>query len=204
MIQTRKDKAWRDEAGTMIPYNRLTRLELMRERELGKILKEAEVINGKLRSFKEHVRRACDEIVVAYMIDNDIESIGKGNVTLFNFDRSIKLELSINDRIEFDDLIIKACKHKFDEWLNANIDEKQAYVKEMVNEAFSTRSGRLDTKKVMSLMKYESKIKDAEFLEAIKLLKDSIRRPDSKAYYRVWNKDDQGEYKNVELNFSSI
>ena len=204
MIQTRKDKAWRDEAGTMIPYNRLTKYELMRERELGKIIKDAEVINKKLAEFKNHVRQACDDIVTIYMEESGVESIGKGNVTLFNFDRSVKVELSINDRIEFDDLTMKACKQKLDEFLNANVDEKQAFVKEMVNEAFSTSRGKLDAKKVMSLLKYENKIKDVLFLQALKLLKESIRRPDSKAYYRVWQKDDAGEYKNIELNFSSI
>ncbi len=204
MIQTRKDKAWRDEAGTMIPYNRITKLEVLRERELGRILREAEVINDKLTKFKDHVRQACDDIVNTYMQENGLESIGKGNVTLFNFDRSIKVELAISDRIEFDDLTMKACKQKFDEFLNANIDEKQAFVKDMVNEAFSTSRGKLDSKKVMSLLKYENKIKDVLFTQALKLLKESIRRPDSRAYYRVWHKDETGEYKNVDLNFSSI
>jgi len=204
MIQTRKQPNWVDEAGTQIPFNRLTKLEILQEAELAKIVKEANRINAGLIAFKKHVSEVCDKLIKEFMTSKKVESIGKGNVTLFNFDRSIKLSLDINDRIEFDDLTMKACKEKFDEFLNANIDEKQAFVKEMVNDAFSTSRGKLDSKKVMSLLKYETRIKDETFQSALVLLKESIRRPDSKSYYRVWVKDGEGSYQNIDLNFSSI
>jgi hypothetical protein len=204
MIQTKKDKAWFDESGNLIPYSRLTNLEITRERELGKIMKEAQAINKRLSEFKESIKQATSKMVADFVATKGLDNLGKGNVTLFNFARTIKVEVSISDRIEFDDLTMKACKEKFDTFLQENIDEKQAFIKEMVNDAFSTSRGRLDAKKVMSLLKYETKINDSIFHEALALLKESIRRPDSKTYYRVWVKDDQGEYQNVDLNFSSI
>ncbi len=204
MIQTRKNQNWVDESGTQIPFNRLTKLEIMQESELAKIVKEATGINSRLAAFKGHVSATCDKIVKEFMLSKKVDSIGKGNVTLFNFDRSIKLSLDVNDRIEFDDMTMKACKEKFDLFLGDNIDEKQAFVKELVNDAFSTSRGKLDAKKVMSLLKYETRIKDETFQAALVLLKESIRRPDSKSYYRVWVKDEEGSYKMIDLNFSSI
>lgn len=204
MIQTRKNANWVDESGTQIPFNRLTKLEIMQESELARIVKEANKINASLVSFKKQISQTCDKIIAEFMRSKNVESIGKGNVTLFNFDRSIKLSLDVNDRIEFDDLTMKACKEKFDEFLNANIDEKQEFVKQMVNDAFSTSRGKLDSKKVMSLLKYETRILDSTFQSALILLKESIRRPDSKSYYRVWVKDADGSYQNIDLNFSSI
>ncbi|MDZ4210433.1 MAG: DUF3164 family protein [Methylotenera sp.] len=204
MIQTRKDKQWYDESGNLIPFARLTKLEVMRESEISKILKDAIFINKKLREFKDAVRDASERIVQEFMEQKNLESIGKGNVTLYNFDRSVKVEVSISDRIEFDDLTMKACKEKFDSFLADNVEERQQFIKEMVNDAFSTSRGKLDSKKVMGLLKYESKVKDAKFQEAMTLLKESIRRPDSRTYYRVWLKDGSGEYQNIDLNFSSI
>jgi hypothetical protein len=204
MIQTRKDPHWVDESGTKIPYNRLTKLEILREAELARLVKEAKAVNTRLHMFKKQIIAGCDKLVKEFMKEKGVDSIGKVNVMLHNFDRSIRIELSINDRIEFDDLTMKACKEKFDEFLSANIDEKQAFVKEMVNEAFSTSRGKLDSKKVMSLLKYETRIKDETFQAALVLLKESIRRPDSKSYYRVWVKGKEGGYENIDLNFSSI
>ena len=204
MIQTRKDPQWVDEAGTKIPYNRLTKLEVLREAELAKLVKEATACNLKLVLFKKQIATTCDKLIKEFMKSKGVESIGKGNTMLYNFDRSVKIELSINDRIEFDDLTMKACKEKFEEFLSDNIDEKQAFVKDMVRDAFSTSRGKLDSKKVMSLLKYETRIPDSTFQQALVLLKESIRRPDSKSYYRVWVKDGEGGYQNIDLNFSSI
>ena len=204
MIQTRKDPIWVDEAGTKIPFNRLTKLEVMRETELAKLLKEATAINIRMDLFKKHIAATCDKLIKEFMKSKGIDSTGKGNANLFNFDRSIKVELSINDRITFDDLTMKACKEKFEEFLSNNIDEKQAFVKDMIRDAFSTSRGKLDAKKVMSLLKYETRIQDGTFQEALALLKESIRRPDSKSYYRVSVKDEEGAYQAVDLNFSSI
>ena len=44
-----------------------------------------------------------------------------------SFDRSVKIELNVNNRIEFDDLAIKACKALLDEFLSENIDAKCVY-----------------------------------------------------------------------------
>ncbi|MEI6061730.1 MAG: DUF3164 family protein [Bacteroidota bacterium] len=204
MIQTRKNQYWLDESGNQIPFNRLTHLEVKQEADIARLIKEAALINGRLKAFKAHIATVCNNLVREFMLTKKVDSIGKGNVTLYNFDRSIKIQLDINDRIEFDDLTMKACKEKFDEFLNANIDEKQDFVKEMVNNAFSTSRGKLDSKKVMSLLKFETRIKDTTFQDALTLLKESIRRPDSKSYYRVWVKDESGAFQNIDLNFSSI
>lgn len=204
MIQTRKQLNWVDESGTQIPFNRLTKLEVMNEAELAKIVKGATRINAQLNTFKENVAATCNKLVKEFMLSKKVNSIGKGNVTLFNFDRTIRLSLDINDRIEFDDITMKACKEKFEEFLTDNIDEKQAFVKDMIRDAFSTSRGKLDSKKVMSLMKYETRIKDETYQAAIMLLKESIRRPDSKSYYRVSVKNEEGEFQAIDLNFSSI
>lgn len=204
MIQTKKDQYWIDEAGNRIPRNRLTAREVDNEVKITKLLKGAQGINKRLADYKKEIYQLTSGMVKSFMDEKGLSSMGKGNVTLYNFDRTVKIEVSISDRIEFDDLTIKACKEKFDQFLNNSIDEKQDYIKEMVTDAFTTRRGQLDSKKVMSLMRWETKVKDVLFQEALKLLRESIRRPDSRTYYRVWLKDETGEFQNIDLNFSSI
>lgn len=204
MIQSSKDQMWLDESGYKIPFNRLTNIEKNQEKLAAKILKESERLNVQLCLFKDLVRTICEKVYREFMESKGLNKPAKGNFTWFNFDRSIKVEVSINDRIEFDDLTMKACKEKFDEFLNQNIDQKQDFVKELINEAFSTSRGKLDSKKVMSLMKYRTKIKDTLFQEAFDLMEQSIRRPDSRTYFRVWKKAENGQYQNIDLNFSSI
>ena len=128
----------------------------------------------------------------------------KGNYTLHNFNRSIKIEVSVSDRISFDDMGIAAAKVKFKEFLSKNVESKDAFVKQMIMEAFETSRGRLDTKRITKLMSYRSKVKDQLFREAIDMLEGAIRRPDSRTYFRVWERQSEGGYKVIDLNFSSI
>lgn len=203
--QKSKDGTWHDESGTAIPYNRITKSERLMERYAAKILKEAEYVNKRLTDFKESVREMCQEAYEAFMDEKNIHRETKGNFTWFNFNRTIKIEVSINERIEFDDLTIEAAKAKFDEFLEENITSKNEFAKQMVIDAFETqRNNKLDTKRVMQLTRYEKKINDALFSEAVALINEAIRRPESKTYFRVWKKTIDGSYENVDLNFSSI
>lgn len=205
LTQKPKDKVWHDETGQPIPYSRTTPLERLNERITAKIHKEAVTLNKRLSAFKKETARLCDEAYRAYMKEHKIQ-VGeqKGNYTLHNFNRSIKIEVSVSDRISFDDMGIAAAKLKFDEFLSKNVEAKNAFVKEMVLHAFETSRGRLDTKRIMNLLRYRSKVKDPLFREAVDLLEGAIRRPDSRVYFRVWERLPEGGYKAIDLNFSSI
>lgn len=203
--QKSTNSEWQDESGTHIPYNRTTKSERLMERHSQRILKAALSINSKLVALKELIRDLSQEAYDAFMEEKTSTRTSKGNFTWYNFDRSIKIDVSINEPIQFDSLTITAAKQKFDAFLDVNIESKNEFAKQMVIDAFETqRSGSLDTKRVMNLTRYESKINDPLFSEAVKLINEAIRRPKTKTYFRVWLKDQTGEYQNVELNLSSI
>jgi hypothetical protein len=206
MKQTSSQQFWTDEAGTQIPYNRTTPIERMMEIESYKILNKAIKINDLLKLLKEEIAKTCQEIYDEFMKEKGINPVDKkGNFTIYNFNRTIKIEVSINERIEFDELTIKAAKEKFDLFLDTNITSKNEFAKEMIIAAFKTqRTGKLDTKRVLQLTRHESKINDKLFSEAVELINQSIRRPDSKTYFRVWQKNEEGKFDLIDLNFSSI
>lgn len=205
-VQKSTDQFWTDESGNKTQITRLFKHEKMMEKGASKLLNNAVKLNQGLKLFKEEVEKTCQDIYEQYMTDKGLDQIGrgKGNFTWYNFDRSIKVEMSISDRISFDDLGIQSCKHLLNEFLNENLSSKIEVLKDMITDAFNTTKGQLDPKKVMNLLRYESKVKDEKFTKAMQHLRDSIRRPSSKAYFRIWAKDSEGQYKIIDLNFSSI
>lgn len=203
--QSSKSQMWYDEKGNAIPYARTTRSERLMERSSFRLLKEAQKLNSGLIALKELTRELCNEAYDAFMEEaNNSDKPRKGNFTWYNFNRSIKIEVSISERIEFDDLHLAACKDKLDEFLNLNVESKDEFIKQLVMDAFETTKGNLDVKKLMGLLRYKSKIKAPLFQQAMSSLEDGIRRPDSKTYFRIWLKDDDNKYQNIDLNFSSI
>jgi len=204
MIQKVKDQKWIDETGQAVPIKYITPLARLKEQRLSQLLKEAVILNHRLTNFKTIVKEYCNEIYNLAQTELKTVITEKGNFTIFNFYRSIKIDVAISDRIEFDDLTIAACKAKLDEFLNENLDAKQDFIKEMVTDAFATSKGKLDVKKVMNLLKWQSKVNHPLFQEALRLLTEAIRRPDSRTYFRIWERQDDGAYKLIDLNFSSI
>jgi hypothetical protein len=145
------------------------------------------------------------EAYEAFMESKNTSKETKGNFTWFNFNRTIKIEVAISERIEFDELTIIAAKNKLDQFLDINITSTNEFVKQLVMDAFETkRNKQLDVKKVLGLTSHKQRINDPLFSEAVDLITSAIRRPESKTYFRIWLKDSDGKYNNIDMNLSSI
>ena len=138
------------------------------------------------------------------MNDNLVKVDAKGNWSIYSFDRSLMLDVAVSTPVRFDDLTILAAQSILNEFLSETIESKLSYVKDFVRDAFSTSRGKLDTKKVVGLLKWQTKINSEKYDKACELIKKAIVRPDSKTYYRIFVKDGEGEYQCIDLNFSNI
>ena len=201
-------KIWKDENGVAIPANRITASEKLREKASEKLLAKSVNLSEQLQAFKDEFAALSDEVYKAVMAENGV-NIGdrKGNFTFYNFDRSIRIETDVNERIVFDDALIEVAKQHFNSFLTNGTNSVDAMIREMINDAFSTSRGRLDAKKVMGLLKYKGRVREdkyPEFHKALKAIEDSIRRPESKVYYRVSKRNKAGEYEPINLNFSAL
>lgn len=200
-----KEKAWRDEQGIKIPANRLSKAEKLAEKTAERLYKQAEAINKSLAGFKEAIDAASLEVMTVVYAENDADVNGsKGNFTWYNFDRSLKVEVSVQQRTDFDETLIQLCQDKLKEFLDTNIQASDDFIKQFVTDAFAKSKGGLDAKKVMSLLRYRSKVKNPLFQQALDLLEKSVRHPDSKRYYRLFVRGNDGEYNVINLNFSAI
>ena len=199
------DKVWRDEAGVEIPFNRTTKYEKTAEVALSKLAKEALAINRKLEAFKTDLKGTVEAMYAAFVESNDGKATSKkGNITLYNFDRSIKVEVNVNEPIHFDEEFIKLAKAELDALLADELEGTSSWIKGVISDAFEKSRGELDTDKVLGLKKHASRTTDERYHKAMKFIDQAINRPTSKEYYRVWVRGDNGQYQNVQLNFSAI
>lgn len=205
--QLPKDKTWIDESGTEIPYNRTTASERLKEKYAFALLSDAEAINQKAADFKTKITDLVQEVIEAAREENSVKLEGKGNYTWYNFNRTIKIEVNVNDQISFDELNIESAKEKLMELIRMNITGDD-FIISIVEDAFQTSKGKLDPKKILGLRRHTERIKNAklkaEWSDIMTLIDKSISRPNSKTYFKVWKKDEEGKYKGVELNFSAL
>ena len=204
--QKSANEKWQDEAGDLIPYNRVRPYERLAERKLATMARKALGINESLTAFKKEVQETAEELYEAFLLGNNGKAPGKGKggITLFNFDRSIKVEVTAHDKIEFDPNLIGLAKAELDELLKDGLGGAKEWIEPLVMSAFETSNGRMDHKKILSLKKHSDRITDERFHKAMAFIDKAIRRPSSKEYFRVWIRKNNGEYQDIQLNFSAI
>ena len=205
--QLPKDGMWTDESGLSIPYNRTTVLERLKEKEAFSLYSDALAINKKLVDFKTKISEIVENILDKVRAENNVKLEGKGNLTWYNFDRSLKIEVNVNEQIKFDEQLIETAKEILLNLVRENISGDD-FIISIVEDAFQTGKGKLDTKKVLGLKKHSSRIKNKvlkdEWDRAMSVIDKSISRPNSKTYFKVWFKSEDGSYNPIELNFSAI
>jgi hypothetical protein len=207
-FEMQKGAFYSDETGAKIPYARVTKSERLREAKAVQLANIATKLNEQMRNFKSGFAKVHAEVIEAILSENSLAKTDtKGNATWYNFDRSIKVEVNVNEAIAFDSILIEAAKDKLLTIIDSNV-QAEDFIKSIVMDAFQTTAGKLDTKRVLGLKKHTSRISNpaikAEWNAAMELIDKSISRPSSKSYFRIWHKIATGEYAAVDLNFSSI
>jgi hypothetical protein len=205
ITRQKANKEWHDEAGHTIMYKQLKRSEKVNEKNTYEIAIAASKVNKALGKLRDFIEEKVAECVNAFHNDyKGKRTEFKGNYTLFSFDRSIKVEISVSNPIKFDDLTIQKAKDTLKEFLNEGLQAKEEVTKQMVLDAFETSRGKLDVDKIMSLKRYSDRIDDKRWRNAMKLIDQAIRRPATATYYKVSVRNERGQYEYIKLDLAHV
>ena len=126
----------------------------------------------------------------------------KGNVTLFTYDGSYKMQLAVQEHIRFDERI-HAAKALIDECLHDWSEGAKPELKALIDNAFEVdKEGNLSTAKILSLRRVE--IADKRWNQAMEAISDSVQVVGSKDYIRFYQRDVDGKYQPISLDMASV
>ncbi|MBS1642740.1 MAG: DUF3164 family protein [Bacteroidetes bacterium] len=206
---TNKDAIWTNAAGDDVPLKFVPKVDKVKESLSNKIRKMALEVECSIQQFHNFMNDCFIEvdklIKEEYSIKNSKEKKkGKGSLTWYNFDKSIKVEADINDIAKWDNALMTEAQELLNQYISSNLSENNDLIKGLVTDAFSNSKNQIDSRKVFQILKYETKIKNTKFLKACDLIKQAQSIDKTKLYMRVWEKMEDGSYRNINLNFSSI
>lgn len=195
-------KVWINSAGLEVPEQYVPKMEKRKTKTALALLAQAKKLQKQVSQFKTFSLTSLDSIYNEMLAEAKVSQTQKGNFSISTFDGNVKIEVRIQDTIDFDDRITLA-KAKIDQL----IEQKKTAGSDMelvtiASSAFQTSGGKLDTKKVFSLFEY--KITNPLWVEAMDLIRDSIKRKFSKRHVRFFEKNAEGEFIAVKLDFSSF
>lgn len=208
-IHKSTDATWVNASGDQVPYSFVPVSDRKKEALAAKMHKAALDVEKRLADFYKLMSDAFDAVKKMVQEEYSIKynkekKQGKGSLTWFNFDRSIKIEADVNEIVKWDHALMTEAHDQLNKYISANLTEANELIAGLVTSAFSNSKGMIDTGKVFQLLRYEDKIKHKAFQKACELMKKAQSIDKTKLYMRVWEKTDTGEYRNINLNFSAL
>lgn len=208
-IHTRKDSTWTNASGEMVPYKFVPKTDQAKESMAAKIHKAALNAEATLQTLYAMMNESFQEVSKLIKDEYEIKKgkpkkSGKGSFTWFNFDRSLKVEADMNEIIKWDGALMTEALRLLNSYISANLTDANLLISELVKSAFANSKGMIDSGKVFQILRYEDKIKNKSFQKACEIIKQAQSIDKTKLYMRVWEKSDNGEYRNIQLNFSSL
>ena len=126
--------------------------------------------------------------------------VQKGNFTL-EVD-SLKIKFQRQDKGYFDKRADQAEKHIID-FVN-NHFSGDADTRDLIMSLLERKEGHLDVDLVQKLYKYEHRFDNENWRLGIKLLKESYQTSHSKDYIRFYERDHNGAWQPISLQFSAV
>jgi hypothetical protein len=208
-FHTPKNAVWVNAAGDNVPVKFVPKSDKLKESLSSQIYKTALKAEGILNELHLQMSNAMIEVRKAVMNEYEVtngkkKKEGKGSFTWFNFDKSLKVEADMNEIVKWDSAMMTQALELLNNYLSKNLTEENMLIGDLVKSAFANSKGQIDTGKVFQILRFESKIKDKNFIKACEIMKNAQSIDRTKLYQRVWEKQEDGSYRNINLNFSSL
>ena len=126
----------------------------------------------------------------------------KGNITLMSYDGKYKLVRQIGEHTTFDERL-QAAKDLIDECIKDWTEGSRGEIQVLINDAFQVdKEGKISTGRILGLRRL--KIDDPRWQKAMEAISDSLQVLGTKAYVRLYERQDDGSYKALPLDMAQV
>lgn len=189
--------------GHLVPESQVKEIDKLRDDVVIQIVDAAKQTQAVMAEFKAIAMNQVTDFVDLSSAEFNVKYGGaKGNVTLVSFDGKFKVQRSVGEHRVFDERI-QAAKSKIDECIKRWSEGSSDQIKALVELAFRVnKQGHIDVNQVLSLRQLN--IDDADWIEAMDAIADSIQVTGTSSYLRVYERQGNGQYKQIALDISKL
>jgi hypothetical protein len=192
-----------DSQGRLIPVEMVSDIDKLRDQVVRELVAKALTMRDTLTQFKAGIREELSSYL-SLSAERYGKKYGgkKGNVTLTSYDGSLRLVVSVNESIVFDERL-QIAKDIIDECITRWSEGSRDEIRALVADAFYVdKTGRMNTNRILGLRRLA--IHDPQWRRAMEAISDSVQVSGSKEYLRVYLRDESGEYKQVPLDIAAL
>ena len=189
--------------GHLIPVDKVKPVDKLRDEVVKDMIAIAIKQRSEMRIAKNKLFDAFNDFVALSAQEYDVQLGGKkGNTTLLSYDGKYKVQVAVSENIVFDERL-QVAKQLIDECLTEWTQDSNDNIKALINQAFQVdKEGKVSTGRVLALRSLD--INDAKWDRAMDAISDAIQVTDTKEYIRFYERDEQGAYHQISLDFSNV
>jgi len=196
---------WINRKGEEVHPDNVRASDKIKDEMVRGIIKRAMAEQERMREFKENSLEEIDSYIALMRDEYKLEasSSRKGNMTFESFDGLMRVTISVQETLEFDEKLSFA-KEKIDEFLKDETKDSSANLRTIVMKTFDVdKKGSVNVKDIISLKRIE--IDHPLWLEAMRIIDESVQVATSKSYIRFYTKKGIGEkWEQVALDPAKI
>ena len=188
--------------GSLIPIAKVKPVDKLRDEVVKDMIAIAIDVRAQMRIAKRKLFDSFHDFVALSAQEYDVQMGGKkGNTTLLSYDGKLKIQLAVAENIVFDERL-QVAKQLIDECLTDWTQDSNDNIKALINQAFQVdKEGNISTGRVLALRSLD--INDSKWDKAMDAISDAIQVTDTKEYIRFYERDEQGGYHQISLDFSN-
>ena len=191
-----------DSEGNKVKKSELKTFIVKREDYVDSIFKIIEKLSKQLQDAKEKVDTHTTKYLTTRAKEEKLED-WKGNVELTDYAGNRRIRIQQKDIFEFDIELLQLAKQKVEICIDKWSKGASSKLKTLVKHAFRIdKKGKVNRMALMQLKQYN--FEDVEWNEGIELINQSMKVVTSKRYETFYKKNEQGEWEQISLNYSSL
>lgn len=189
--------------GHLIPVDKVKPVDKLRDEVVKDMIAIAIKQRAEMRIAKNKLFDTFNDFVALSAQEYEVMLGGKkGNTTLLSYDGKYKVQVAVSENIVFDERL-QVAKKLIDDCLTEWTQDSNDNIKVLINQAFQVdKEGNISTGRVLALRSLD--INDDKWKSAMDAISDAIQVTDTKEYIRFYERDEQGAYHQISLDFSNV
>jgi len=191
-------------SGHLVPTDLISEIDKTRDALVLEIVEKVRDLRELMADFKEDTLADIGAFVELSAEKYGVKLGGvKGNLTLCSFDGQYQIKLTQADIKIFDERI-HAAKELVDICIHKWTEGSRVEIKALVEHAFQTdKEGNISMGRIYSLLQLD--IVDEQWQQAMKALRESMQVVNTKAYLRIYRRDQPGgKYEQLSLDLAAL
>jgi hypothetical protein len=195
------DGYMRNGVGHLVPIESIKEIDLARDEFVREVVAQATDVSDILDQFKKKVSGDMQAFLELSAEKYGADLGGaRGNLSLTSYDGRYKVLRAVSDRIDFDERL-QIAKELVDDCLREWSKAAGPELRTLVEGAFQVdKKGRINVKRILDLRNH--KIEHPAWKRAMDAIGDAVTVVGSCTYYRIYERDDEGNYNQISLDFS--